>query len=165
MVGRKKMKMEGKANARCQTKAGWRQTEGGSRPEEATQLPDRVIAERRCQSAAEGERMNKRRQEKRGQFTSSHQQRKPGAQIKTRSGRRPAATTTGDNRSHHLVCGGKVNHDSHTQKLCGSTCSSNSSRNLQHSESSYFWKMKIPTTAAKEMRSANTHIRQYSSGL
>lgn len=29
----------------------------------------------------------------------------------------------------------------------------------------YFWKMNIPMTTAKEMRSADTHIRQYSSGL
>lgn len=29
----------------------------------------------------------------------------------------------------------------------------------------YFWKMNIPMTTAKEMRSTDTHIRQYSSGL
>lgn len=30
---------------------------------------------------------------------------------------------------------------------------------------SYFWKMNIPRTAAKDTRSAVTHTRQYSSGL
>lgn len=35
----------------------------------------------------------------------------------------------------------------------------------QHTGSSYFWKINIPKTAAKETRSAVTHIREYSSGL